>query len=173
MRGIDLWQVSDIAGHIVSCKWDSPLTPFLSLRSLFVCHRLKSYVPAKYHFNIECCVQHSILKKGGDAIMVHRTRKMTFRLTDEEYKRIKAKVDEARISQQQFLLNTALNKEIVHIKEFQELIFQIKKIGINVNQIAKRTNETGHISEADMEEVKGGLEQIWQLLSRSKIHIPA
>jgi len=105
--------------------------------------------------------------------MIHRTRKMTFRLTDEEYKIIKAKVDEAGISQQQFLLKTALDKEIIHIKEFQELIFQIKKIGININQIAKRTNETGHISENDMEELKGGLDQIWQSLKQSKIHIPA
>ncbi len=104
--------------------------------------------------------------------MIHRTRKMTFRLTEEEYKIIKAKVAEAGISQQQFLLKTALKKEIVHIKEFHELIFQIKKIGINVNQIAKRANETGHISEADMEEVKGGLEQVWLLLNQSKIHIP-
>lgn len=105
--------------------------------------------------------------------MVHRTRKMTFRLTEEEYKKIKEKVEEAGISQQQFLLKTALNKEIMHIKEFQELIFQIKKIGININQIARKANETGRISSTDMEEVKGGLEQIWQSLKQSKTHIPA
>lgn len=105
--------------------------------------------------------------------MIHRTRKMTFRLTEEEYKKIKEKVTEAGISQQQFLLKTALNKEIIHIKEYQELIFQIKKIGTNINQIARKANETGHISEADMEDMKGGLEQIWLLLNRSKTHIPA
>ncbi len=105
--------------------------------------------------------------------MVHRTRKMTFRLTDEEYKKIKEKVKEAGISQQQFLLKTAMEKEIIHIKEYQELIFQIKKIGININQITRKANETGHISKADVEEVKGGLEQIWQSLRQSKIHIPA
>lgn len=103
--------------------------------------------------------------------MIHRTRKMTFRLTEEEYKKIKEKVEEAGTSQQQFLLKTALEKEIIHIKEYQELIFQIKKIGVNINQIARRANETGHISDADMEEVKGGLEQIWQSLNQSKIHI--
>ena len=52
---------------------------------------------------------------------------MTFRLTEDEYKIIKAKVNESGTSLQQFLLKTALGKEIIHIKEFQELIFQIKK----------------------------------------------
>lgn len=104
--------------------------------------------------------------------MIHRTRKMTFRLTEEEYRKIKEKVEESGISQQQFLLKTALGKEIIHIKEFQELIFQIKKIGTNVNQIAKHSNEAGIVSEEELAEVKGGLNQIWQLLSVSKIHIP-
>lgn len=104
--------------------------------------------------------------------MIHRTRKMTFRLTEEEYKKIKEKVEEAGISQQQFLLKTALEKEIIHIKEYQELIFQIKKIGTNINQIARKANETGHISESDISAVKGGLEQIWQSLRQSKIHTP-
>lgn len=104
--------------------------------------------------------------------MIHRTKKMTFRLTTEEYNSIKAKVSEAGLSQQQFLLKTALNKEIICIKEFQSLMFQIKKIGTNINQIARHSNETGVITDQDKEEVKEGLNQIWQLLNQSKIHIP-
>lgn len=103
--------------------------------------------------------------------MIHRTRKMTFRLTEEEYNIIKNKVSEAGISQQQFLLKMALDKEIIHIKEFQELIFQIKKIGANVNQIAKHANEMGTISDKEIIEVKEGLSRVWQLLNQSKIHI--
>lgn len=104
--------------------------------------------------------------------MIHRTRKMTFRLTDEEYGKIKKKVEEAGISQQQFLLKTALDKEIIHIKEYQELIFQLKKIGTNINQIARRANETGYISDTDISAVKGGLEQVWLLLKQSRTRIP-
>lgn len=104
--------------------------------------------------------------------MIHRTRKMTFRLTEDEYKIIKDKVSEAGTSLQQFLLKTALEKEIIHIKEFQELIFQIKKIGININQITKKANEIGFISDVDISEIKGGLDNIWQLLKQSKIRIP-
>ena len=99
--------------------------------------------------------------------MIHRTRKMTFRLTQDEYDLIKKKVDESGTSQQQFLLRTALEKEINHIKEYQELIFQIKKIGININQITKHCNEIGTVSDADISEIKGGLDQAWQLLKQS------
>ena len=82
------------------------------------------------------------------------------------------KKNEAGTSLQQFLLKTALEKEIIHIKEFQELIFQIKKIGINLNQIVKHCNEIGTVSDADISEIKGGLDKIWLLLNQSKIHIP-
>ena len=96
--------------------------------------------------------------------MVHRTKKMTFRLTQDEYETIRNKVQESGISQQQFLLKTALGKEIIHIKEFQSLIFQIKKIGININQITRNFNGTGGISKDDIAEIKEGVNRIWQLL---------
>lgn len=105
--------------------------------------------------------------------MVHRIRKMTFRLTEEEYKKIKEKVEEAGISQQQFLLRASLGKEIIHIKEFQALIFQIKKIGININQIARHSNETGIVSEDDITEIKKEVNLLWQLLNQLKIPIQA
>lgn len=104
--------------------------------------------------------------------MEHRTRKMTFRLTEDEYNSVKRKVSEAGISQQKFLLQTALEKEIIHIKEYQDLIFQIKKIGTNINQITRHCNEAKYISNSEVAEVKRGLEDIWQLLNQSKIHIP-
>lgn len=97
-------------------------------------------------------------------ILSQRTRKMTFRLNEKEYEQIKGKVEESGISQQQFLLKTALEKDIIHIKEFQTLIFHIKKIGVNINQIAKHCNETGVISNDDIEEIKEGVNMIWQLL---------
>lgn len=105
--------------------------------------------------------------------MEHRTKKMTFRLTQDEYDLIKKKVDESKTSQQQFLLRTALEKKIIHIKEFQELIFQIKKIGININQITKHCNETGIVSDSDISEIKGGLDNIWQLLKQLRTHTQA
>lgn len=43
---------------------------------------------------------------------------------------------------------------------------QLQKIGVNVNQIAKRINETGRIYADDMDEIKRVMEEVWQLERR-------
>ena len=40
---------------------------------------------------------------------------------------------------------------------------EIQKIGVNVNQIARRINSTGTVYAQDLEDIKGALAQIWQL----------
>jgi alpha/beta superfamily hydrolase len=45
---------------------------------------------------------------------------------------------------------------------------QLQKIGVNINQIAKRLNETGRFYEQDIEEIKKMLHEIW-LLERQLI----
>ena len=43
---------------------------------------------------------------------------------------------------------------------------QLQKIGVNVNQIAKRINETGRIYADDMDEMKCVMEEVWRLERR-------
>ena len=43
---------------------------------------------------------------------------------------------------------------------------QLQKIGVNVNQIAKRINETGRIYADDMNEIKRAMEEVWRLERR-------
>ena len=43
---------------------------------------------------------------------------------------------------------------------------QLQKIGVNINQIAKRINETGRIYADDMDEIKRVMEEIWRLERR-------
>ena len=40
---------------------------------------------------------------------------------------------------------------------------EIQKIGVNVNQIARRVNSTGTVYAQDMEDIKGALAEIWRL----------
>ena len=40
---------------------------------------------------------------------------------------------------------------------------ELQKIGVNVNQIARRINSTGAVYAQDVEDIKGALAQIWQL----------
>ena len=76
-----------------------------------------------------------------------------------------------------FLRRMALTGYIVHLElpELQELIHQMERIENVENQIAKRVNQTGHIYEDDIEEIKKNQEQIWRkigkiLISLSEIH---
>ncbi len=43
---------------------------------------------------------------------------------------------------------------------------QLQKIGVNVNQIAKRINETEQIYADDMDEIKRVMEEVWRLERR-------
>ena len=43
---------------------------------------------------------------------------------------------------------------------------QPQKIGVNINQIAKRINETGRIYADDMNEIKRAMEEVWRLERR-------
>ncbi len=42
------------------------------------------------------------------------------------------------------------------------LIHELRKIGNNLNQYAKKANETGSIYEADIQELQVKLDEIWQ-----------
>lgn len=43
---------------------------------------------------------------------------------------------------------------------------QLQKIGVNINQIAKRINETGQIYADDMDEMERFMEEVWRLERR-------
>ncbi|GFI17719.1 MAG: MobC family plasmid mobilization relaxosome protein [Lachnospiraceae bacterium] len=43
---------------------------------------------------------------------------------------------------------------------------RLQKIGVNINQIAKRINETGRIYADDMDEIKRAMEEVWRLERR-------
>ena len=40
---------------------------------------------------------------------------------------------------------------------------QLQKIGVNINQITKRINETGRIYDNDMDEQKRLMDEVWKL----------
>ena len=52
------------------------------------------------------------------------------------------------------------------LQEVKEHTAQLQKIGVNINQIAKRINETGRIYADDMDEIKRVMEEVWRLERR-------
>lgn len=64
-----------------------------------------------------------------------------------------------------YLRKMAIDGYIIQVdySAIKEQTAEIQKIGVNVNQIAKRVNATGNVYEQDLKEIKGALEKIWQL----------
>lgn len=55
---------------------------------------------------------------------------------------------------------------MLDLQEVKTHTAQLQKIGVNVNQIAKRINETGRIYADDMDEIKRLMEEVWRLERR-------
>jgi hypothetical protein len=63
-----------------------------------------------------------------------------------------------------YLRKMAVDGYVIHVdySPLKECAAAISKVGANVNQIARRANAGGTVSEADIAEVKEALAEIWR-----------
>ena len=96
-----------------------------------------------------------------------RPKQLSFRVNEEEYQKLQERVQESGKNQQEYILSCVLDKKIVNTDGIKELIPELKRIGNNLNQIAKKCNEGGVLpSEAEVREQGEELKKVWQLLRR-------
>ena len=48
--------------------------------------------------------------------------------------------------------------------EMKEMLSLMRRISSNINQIAKRANETGRVYDVDLEEIQNQQEQLWSAM---------
>ena len=97
----------------------------------------------------------------------NRPKQLSFRVNEEEYQQLQERVLESGKNQQEYILSCVLDKKIINTDGIKELIPELKRIGNNLNQIAKRCNEGGVLpSEAEGREQGEERKQVWQLLRR-------
>ena len=53
--------------------------------------------------------------------------------------------------------------------EMKEMLSLMRRISSNINQIAKRANETGRVYDVDLEEIQNQQEQLWSAM-REVLH---
>ena len=65
----------------------------------------------------------------------------------------------------EYLRKMAIDGYIIQVdySSIKEQTAELQKIGVNINQIAKRINATGNAYGQDIKEIKGALDKIWQL----------
>ncbi len=95
-----------------------------------------------------------------------RTVQIKFRVTEEERALIERKMQLVPTrNMEAYLRKMAIDGYIIQIdhSDIKAMTAEIQKIGVNVNQIARRVNATGSVYEQDIAEIKGALAEIWQL----------
>jgi hypothetical protein len=69
-----------------------------------------------------------------------RPNKITFRLSDTELKAFKQRVEKSGYNNQQFLAKVIFQKPVIEKEAVKALMFELKKQGVNLNQIARSCN---------------------------------
>ncbi len=95
-----------------------------------------------------------------------RTVQIKFRVTEEERALIeeKMKLIPTR-NMAAYLRKMAIDGYVIQVdhSDIKAMTAEIQKIGVNINQIARRANATGNVYQEDIEEIKGVLNEIWRL----------
>ena len=95
-----------------------------------------------------------------------RPKQLSFRVSEEEYQQLQEKISESGKNQQEYILSCVLEKQIVNTDGIKELIPELKRIGNNLNQIAKALNGSTYYSYSLITQNQKELEKIWQLLKQ-------
>lgn len=93
-----------------------------------------------------------------------KDRYLKVRLSDSEYNRMKQKMEEVNISSlsaygRKMLLDGYCVK--LDLQDVKEMVSLLRRCSNNLNQYAKRANETGNIYAEDIKDLQNRLEEIW------------
>ena len=94
-----------------------------------------------------------------------RNINLAFRVTEEERDMIKRRMEQTGIiNMRAYIVKMAIDGRVIRV-EFDSVREMIRLLSItanNMNQIAKRANETGNIYAADLEELRERYEGLWE-----------
>lgn len=77
-----------------------------------------------------------------------RQKYMNFRLSDSEYELLQARIKSSGMNTQQYLIRAVLEKPVPNEQLFQELLVEVRKQGVNLNQLARACN-SGNVREVE------------------------
>lgn len=95
-----------------------------------------------------------------------RNKVLYLRLSDDEMRILNAKTKMSGMRSRSAFLRQLIIEGIVYDVDYsylREYNAALGKIGGNINQIAKRINETKSIYQVDINEIKEEMKKIWQL----------
>ena len=100
------------------------------------------------------------------AQFMRRNIRISVRLTEEEHRLLKEKMARIGVTNQEaFLRKMALDGLVIRLDlpELKQMISLLRYTSNNINQIAKRLNESGRAYDTDLTEILEKQKQLWQL----------
>ena len=106
-------------------------------------------------------------RNGDDFRMSkNRTERLQLRVSSEEKEAIAQKAADANMSISDYIVALSANQKIIDAKIIAQLILEIRRIGVNVNQVAAVANYQKFANKEMLSKVNDGQNQIIDLLMK-------
>ena len=89
---------------------------------------------------------------------------IVIRVTKQEKERLIKKSQKAEMTLSEYLIEQGLERDIVIIEDVKNLVYELRKIGNNINQLTHLAN-SGVIKTVYLNEFKSDLKKIWNVLN--------
>lgn len=109
------------------------------------------------------------------AQFMRRSIRISVRLTEEEHRLLKEKMARIGVTNQEaFLRKMALDGLVIRLDlpELKQMISLLRYTSNNINQIAKRLNESGRAYDTDLAEILEKQKQLWGLANKILMSCP-
>lgn len=96
-----------------------------------------------------------------------RPKQVIFRVSEEEAEKLRRKVEQSGMSQQEYILKAVLEKQITNTDGIKAVVPELKRQGANLNQLTKKLNERGYLDyKNELPQMEKELKEVWQLLKQ-------
>lgn len=91
-----------------------------------------------------------------------RQKQVVIRLTEQEKKQLSTKVAKSKLKQQEYMIRVLLDKDITVVEGIEELNISLRRIGNNLNQLAKEVHQGRLNCGSELEELTKEVRELWQ-----------
>lgn len=98
-----------------------------------------------------------------------KDKQVKFWATEKELEQIKKKVKKSKLNQSDYLLKSALDKNIIVVDGLKEILIELSREGNNLNQISRALNQGegfNRINQEQFNKTKEKLIELWSLIEK-------
>jgi len=94
---------------------------------------------------------------------------------EEDWEIIEEKANKCNLDTTKYIRKIALEGNVIiyDLKDASNLVYEINKIGVNINQLAKKANEIKSIFEHDIKSMKREYDELCLMLNQFLLNLPS